>query len=69
MAQRRHTVLIDWIDGDVEDADEITVFAENENEAVFKAKSNWRVTIGAQWPQCRITRARAMLNSEVKRLA
>lgn len=69
MAQRRHTVLIDWIDEGVEDADEITVFAETEHEAISKARSKWRMTIGAEWPRCRITGAKILLPAQVKKLA
>lgn len=69
MAQRRYIVLIDWIDEDVEDADEITVFAETEHEAISKARSKWRMTIGAKWPQCRITGARLLSPSRTKKLA
>ena len=52
---RKHLVIIDWIDGKVEDSDEITVFADSPAEAIRKAREKWRLTIGAKWPCCRIT--------------
>lgn len=47
-------VLISWIDGDVEDCDEVRVSADTDAEALRKARQKWRMTIGAQWPHCRI---------------
>jgi hypothetical protein len=52
---RKHLVIIDWMDGKVEDSDEITVFADSPAEAIRKAREKWRLTIGASWPSCRIT--------------
>ena len=54
MAQRKFVVLVDWIDGDVEDSDEIVVFAEDAERAILSAKRKWKMSIGAQWPHCRI---------------
>lgn len=54
MAMRSWLVLIDWIDDDVEDSDEIRVSADCAREAISKARAKWRMTIGAQWPHCRI---------------
>jgi len=53
MAQRKFVVAVDWIDGDVEDTDEIVVFAEDAERAMLAAKRKWKMTIGAQWPHCR----------------
>jgi hypothetical protein len=57
---RKHVVLIDWIDDDVEDADEITVFADSTEEAIRKARTKWRMTVGVKWPQCRIVEAKVL---------
>lgn len=69
MAQRMHTVLIEWIDGDVDDVDEISVFADSENDAISKARAKWRVTIGAEWPHCRIVASKILPKDLVKKLA
>lgn len=67
--QRKHHLIIDWVDGEVEDSDEIVVFAESTDEAIRKAKAKWRLTIGAAWPHCRITGASIIRPAIVKKLA
>ncbi len=57
---RKHLVIIDWIDRDVEDSDEIMVFADSPAEAIRKAREKWRLTIGAQWPQCRMLESKIL---------
>ena len=58
----KYTVICEWSDAGptggyaVEDADEIVVHADSANEAIAKAKKKWRLTIGAQWPNCRLTK-------------
>lgn len=54
---RRWTVLVDWVDGPVEDTDEVVVMAATPSAAVAAAKRMWRLTIGAEWPACRLTKA------------
>ena len=54
---RRFTVIVDWTDGETIDADEVVVFANSAAEAISKARQKWRMTIGAQWPHCRLDRA------------
>lgn len=66
---RKHTVIIDWIDGDVEDSDEIVVFADSADEAARKARAKWRMTIGAKWPNCRIAAVSIVRGAAVKKLA
>ena len=51
---RRFTVIVDWTDGEVADADEVVVFADSAEEAISRAKQKWRMTIAAQWPHCRL---------------
>jgi hypothetical protein len=41
-----------WADGEIEDADEINVFAASKSEAKRKARQRWLLTVGAKWPQC-----------------
>lgn len=60
MPARRWIVLIDWIDGDVEDSDEVRVSAETAAEAIRKARTTWRMTIGAKWPHCRIAQSKIL---------
>lgn len=43
-----------WRDGDVEDADEVEVFAPDDAAAMSAARKTWRLTVGAKWPHCRI---------------
>jgi hypothetical protein len=57
--RRRYAVVCEWTDTrdeSVLDADEIQVFAENAEEAARSARRQWRLTIGADWPSCRLER-------------
>ena len=54
MRNRIYRAILIWRDGEIEDADEITVFAADPDEAVSAARRQWRLTIGAAWPHCRI---------------
>jgi hypothetical protein len=47
---KRWIVVIDWIDGDVEDSDELTVLARSEAEAVTAAVESW--VESNEWPSC-----------------
>ena len=49
---RIYRAVVIWADGDVEDADEITVLAQSEDEARREARKKWRLTVGAKWPKC-----------------
>ena len=69
MVAKRLTVLIDWIDGDVEDSDEVRVSAESAAEAIRKARAKWRMTIGAQWPHCKIVSATILTPEKIRGLA
>lgn len=57
MAAKRWIVICDWTDGDIFDADEVVVYADSAAQAISKARQKWRMTVGAQWPQCRLDRA------------
>jgi len=63
---RKYTVICEWSDAGptggyaVEDADEVIVHADSAssaNEAIAKAKKKWRLTVGLEWPTCRLTNA------------
>jgi hypothetical protein len=54
MANRDWTVLIDWEDQGVCDADEIVVAANSESEAKRKARAEWRRTKAVGWPHIKI---------------
>lgn len=53
-----YTVVLEWVDRrDGEgDADEIRVSAPSEEEAISKARQEWRMTIGAEFPRCKLHR-------------
>lgn len=53
---RAYTVICHWEGADQYemDADEITVSAESPAEAVAKARKQWRLTFGAQYPHLRL---------------
>lgn len=54
MRNRLFRVVCVWQDGDVEDADEVTVFAASEAEATVKAKKQWRLAVARRWSRCRL---------------
>ena len=56
------TVVIDWVDGDVEDSDECSVYAANADEAISMAREIWQRTYGSQWPSCEIVNATALVH-------
>lgn len=59
----RHTVICEWSDqgsdggNEVMDADEVVVYADTPQAAIGKAKKKWRLTVGSEWPTCRLARA------------
>jgi len=56
MRKKRWIVGVDWVDGSTEDTDEICVYAENEDAAKVAASAKFRMTIGAEWPHCKVQR-------------
>lgn len=67
---RNYTVVLEWSDrrdGEA-DADEIWVSAASEHEAIAEGKKRWRLTIGAEWPSCRLTRAWVLNKEQAARL-
>lgn len=55
MRNRIFRAVVVWRDGEVEDADEITVYAPDEAQAKIEAKKRWRLTVAVKWPHCRMT--------------
>jgi hypothetical protein len=53
VGQRTFTVLVEWEDGEVCDADEFVVMAKSAVEAKSIARAMWTATIGAEYPSCR----------------
>jgi hypothetical protein len=64
----KFVVIAEWTDGEVDDADEVVIVAATAQEALSKAKSKWRMTIGAEWPNCRLRRCRLLTPAESKKL-
>lgn len=54
MRSRIFTAIVIWKDGEVEDADEITVYAPDEGEAKREARKRWRTTVAVRWPHCKL---------------
>jgi len=65
---RAYTVICHWEGADQYemDADEITVSAESAAEAVAKARKQWRLTFGSQYPHLRLVET-AILTNEIIR--
>lgn len=66
MPRKKRLVVVEWIDGDTEDADEIFVFADSDDEAASIARKRWRLTIGAEWPHCRLIRTTVMTEKRME---
>jgi hypothetical protein len=66
----RYTVICEWSDSGnaVEDADEIVVVTDTPALAVEKARKKWRLTIGAEWPTCRLTNAFVLTPEKLAKL-
>ena len=50
----KYTVICEWVNALTIDADQIAVYAESQEAAIEKARKKWRLTIGAEWPDCRL---------------
>lgn len=53
----RYTVVCEWRDRGDFDADDVVVVTDTPEAAIDRAKKKWRLTIGAEWPQARLTDA------------
>ncbi|NBW18508.1 MAG: hypothetical protein EBR82_62105 [Caulobacteraceae bacterium] len=67
--QRAYIAVISWIDGDVEDADELRVFAESAESAKSLAREIWLRAKAPRWPTCRITSVEAFPPARLSTLA
>jgi hypothetical protein len=67
--QRAYIAVISWIDGDVEDADELRVFAETAEQAKTLARAIWLRAKSPRWPTCRITSVEAFPPARLSTLA
>ena len=60
---RKYTVVCEWSDAGpkggiaVEDAEDVVVHADSAGEAIAKARKKWRLTVGLEWPTCRLTKS------------
>lgn len=65
MRARVWVAMIDWIDGGVEDTDELRVRACCANEAERIARAIWSAKTGQRYPHCSITKVSCTLPHEV----
>jgi hypothetical protein len=60
---RKYTVICEWSDAGPTggfasfDAEDVIVHADSASSALAKAKKKWRLTVGPEWPTCRLTNA------------
>jgi hypothetical protein len=52
MRNRIFQAVVIWKDGEVEDADELVVYAPTAAGAEREARKRWRLTVGVRWPSC-----------------
>lgn len=69
LVQRAYIAVISWIDGEVEDADELRVFAESAEAAKTLAREIWLRATSPRWPTCRITSVEAFPQARLSSLA
>jgi hypothetical protein len=50
----QYRVVCEWENDLTMDADEITVRADSAESALQKARKKWRLTIGSEWPDCKL---------------
>lgn len=67
--EKRWIAVITWIDGDVIDADEISVFAESAEKAESMVRAIWSATNRAEHPHCRIEDVEIFTPSRLRALA
>jgi hypothetical protein len=54
---KAYRCVCEWVDADDNDhtdSDEIQVRATSAASAIAAARKKWRLTIGAEWPRCRL---------------
>lgn len=65
---RSYVAIIEWYDDEVNDADEIAVYAKNVAEAKRKARQRWRATKGAAFPSCRIDEVLVITRARLRKI-
>lgn len=68
-AEKRFLAFVDWIDSDVIDTDEISVFAEDAVQAESRVRAIWNATNRAAHQHCRIERIRILDLPRLRTLA
>lgn len=71
MSRKRFRVILEWHDAsdkDWCDADEIHVWARSAAGATSKARAQWLLTKGAEWPRCVLTRVWVMTREKYRNL-
>jgi len=68
VSMRSFTVICHWEGRDEyeADADEITVSAESAAEAVAKARKQWRLTHGAEWPHLKLAETFVLTDKRIQ---
>ena len=54
--KRRYVVAIEWIHSEVQDVDEVVVFATHASAARSNARNRWQKVIAPKWPGIRVSR-------------
>ena len=70
--EKRYRVVCEWVDAmdnDHTDSDEIQVRAASAASAISKARKKWRLTVGAEWPRCRLEKTWILTPSQIKEFA
>ncbi len=70
--KKSYRVVCEWVDAmdnDHTDSDEIQVMATSAASAIAAARKKWRLTIGAEWPRCRLEKTWILTPSRTKELA
>jgi hypothetical protein len=70
--KKSYRVVCEWVDAmdnDHTDSDEIQVMATSAASAIAAARKKWRLTIGAEWPRCRLEKTWILTPSRTKEFA
>lgn len=69
MPQKTWIVCIDWIDGGVEDSDEVRVVAPSAAAAVKAAIREWGGVTNARYPHCKMLDANILTRQAIEGFA
>jgi hypothetical protein len=50
----QYRVICEWENDLTIDADELTIHADSADSALDRARKKWRLTVGVEWPDCRL---------------